>query len=170
MLKRIPGFDDYYASENGKIYSGKSGKLKVKEIKQYSKTHDYLYVTLFKNGKRHYLRVNRVIALTFIPNPNNLPEVNHKDEDKTNNSVTNLEWCTSSYNKTYGDRSKKVAKKVSDPRIKRANNKSGYKGIWITKYNTYKVYFNRAYLGTYKTFDEALKVRKKAEQLEYDFF
>lgn len=167
MIKEIINYPDYYVDDSGNVYSRKYGYLR--KLKQYPKTYGYLYVALSKNGKKDYLRVHRLVAEAFIPNQDNLPEVNHKDEDKTNNSVDNLEWCTSSYNKTYGDRSKKVAKKVSDPRIKRANNKSGYKGICITKYNTYAVYFNRVYLGTYKTFDEALKVRKKAEQLEYDF-
>ena len=47
--------------------------------------------------------VHRLVAITFIPNPNDLPIINHKDEDKTNNNVNNLEWCTSKYNSNYGN-------------------------------------------------------------------
>ena len=164
MIKTIKDYPGYYASTDGKIYSDKSGELI--ELKQYPKTYGYLYVVLRQNNKRKYLRVHRVIASTFLDNPNNLPEVNHKDEDKTNNRVNNLEWCDSSYNKSYGKRSDKVRRKVSDPTIPRKNNTSGRKGVWVTKYGTYVAYMNGKYLGTYKTFEDAVKAREKAE-LEY---
>lgn len=62
----------------------------------------YLFVNLYKNGKRKPRTIHRLVAKAFIPNPDNLPEVNHKDEDKTNNNVENLEWCTKSHNCSYG--------------------------------------------------------------------
>lgn len=62
----------------------------------------YRKVTLFKNGVGHKFQVHRLVATAFIPNPNNLPQVNHKDEDPSNNNVENLEWCTASYNVNYG--------------------------------------------------------------------
>jgi hypothetical protein len=161
MIKQIPNYPDYYADDSGKIYSTKYGKML--EIKQYPKTHGYLYVVLFKNNKRHYLRAHRVIAETFIPNPDNLPEVNHKDENKTNNAVSNLEWCTASYNKFYGTRIERTSKAKNDPNKPYKNNKSGRKGIWETKYHTWKVTFNREYLGTFKTFEDAVKARERAE-------
>lgn len=167
MIREINGYSDYYADDSGKIYSRKSGELK--ELKQYPKTHGYLYVVLRKNNKRYYLRVHRLIAETFIHNPDNLPEVNHKDENKANNRVNNLEWCTSRKNKIHGSRIYRVARKVSDPNIQRKNNTSGRKGVFKTKWNTWKVYFNRKYLGTFKTFDEAVKVREKAEKEAYNF-
>ena len=164
MIKEIKDYPGYYASTDGKIYSDKSGTLI--ELKQYKKTYGYLYVVLRQNNKRKYLRVHRVIASTFLDNPNGLPEVNHKDEDKSNNRVTNLEWCDSSYNKFYGTRLEKVRRKVNDPTIPRKNNTSGRKGIHITKYGTYVAYMNRKYLGTYKRFEDAVQVREKAEQEE----
>lgn len=167
MIKEIKDYPGYYADDSGKIYSRKSGKLKEK--KQFPKTHGYMYVALYHNNKRYYPRVHRVMASTFIPNPNNLPEVNHKDEDKTNNRVNNLEWCTSKDNKIYGSRREKIARKVSDPNIQRVNNTSGRKGVFKTRWNTWKVTFNRKYLGTFKTFDEAVKVREKAEKEAYNF-
>jgi len=65
------------------------------------------YLLVNANGGK-YEQIHRLVALTFIPNPNNLPEVNHKDEDKTNNKVSNLEWCTHQYNSSYGNRAKKI--------------------------------------------------------------
>lgn len=62
----------------------------------------YLMLCLNKNGKPHRERVHRLVALAFIPNPDHLPCVNHKDEDKLNNSIDNLEWCSYEYNNAYG--------------------------------------------------------------------
>ena len=64
----------------------------------------YLHVCFFTNGKRVCKRVHRLVAETFIPNPNNLPQVNHRDEDVRNNNVFNLEWCDASYNIEYRER------------------------------------------------------------------
>lgn len=71
----------------------------------------YIRVVFTVNGKRKSFAVHRLVAEAFIPNPNNLPEVNHKDENKSNNSVNNLEWCTRSYNNNYGTRNRRVAEK-----------------------------------------------------------
>lgn len=69
-----------------------------------------VYVMLSKGGKRKNVTIHRLVANAFIPNPNNLPEVNHIDEDPSNNVVDNLEWCTRTYNSNYGtvrDRARK---------------------------------------------------------------
>ena len=60
-----------------------------------------MQVKLFKNGEQKYYLVHRLVANAFIPNPFNYPEVNHIDENKTNNCVDNLEWCTRQYNHEY---------------------------------------------------------------------
>lgn len=70
--------------------------------------NDYYSVTLSKEGKTKSIRIHRLVAETFIPNPDNLPEVNHKDENKVNNSVSNLEWCDRQYNNTYNDHNAKI--------------------------------------------------------------
>lgn len=74
-------------------------------------------VHLFKDGKSYYMYVHRLVALTFIPNPNNLSQVNHKDENPLNNNVDNLEWCNCKYNCNYGTRGVRVAKghRLNDP-------------------------------------------------------
>lgn len=70
----------------------------------------YLHVTLWKDGKARDHTVHRLVALAFIPNPENLPFINHKDEVRTNNIVGNLEWCTPKYNYNYSKVSEKVVK------------------------------------------------------------
>jgi len=87
----------YYCDTEGNIYNSKG-----RRIKPYDNGYGYLIVDIRIMGKRKHIKVHRIIATAFIPNPHLLPEVNHKDEDKHNNAVENLEWCTSSYNKTYG--------------------------------------------------------------------
>lgn len=73
----------------------------------------YCRVTLHKNGKKYKKQVHRLVAQAFIPNENNYPCVNHKDECKTNNCVSNLEWCTHKYNSDYGSRNSLISKRVS---------------------------------------------------------
>ena len=72
-------------------------------VKPLKKSNGYLQVRLSKNGNQKKYYVHRLVAQTFIPNPDNLPQVNHKDYDKTNNCVSNLEWCDNSYNMRYSD-------------------------------------------------------------------
>ena len=67
----------------------------------------YYGVQMSKNGMHRLESVHRVVALAFIPNPNDYPQVNHKDENKWNNCVNNLEWCTSKYNNSYGTLNKR---------------------------------------------------------------
>ena len=73
----------------------------------------YEMVALYKEGKARNIKVHRLVAQAFIPNPNNYPQVNHKDENKTNNDVKNLEWCTNEYNHNYGTRNERVGKSLS---------------------------------------------------------
>lgn len=109
----LPGYEGLYRISNlGEIVStprkGTNGGTK-----QYRITHKgYAEVTLCKDGKQRTEKVHRLVALTFIPNPNNLPEVNHRDENKLNNRVDNLEWCTTQYNLNYGTRTVKSGRPV----------------------------------------------------------
>lgn len=87
---------DYIVSSDGKVYSAStySPSYYHKEISQRLNSDGYLQVTVGKTGHRSQYRVHRMVAEAFVPNPNNLPEVNHKDYDRTNNNADNLEWCT----------------------------------------------------------------------------
>ena len=77
-------------------------------MKPLKSTSGYLQVGLFDgNGKCKKMFIHRLVALTFLSNTDNLPEVNHKDECKTNNRLDNLEWCDSKYNNNYGTRTKR---------------------------------------------------------------
>lgn len=95
-LDRIQRRTDY---RTGKQYETfKKGLM----ITQNQGKNGYMRAKIFdKDGQRKIALVHRLVAMAFIPNPDNLPEVNHKDEDKTNNRADNLEWCTQSYNVTY---------------------------------------------------------------------
>lgn len=93
ILKPIENFDGYFISNLGNVYSNKKGDLKKLSTFLDGKGN-YLLVGLSVNGKCKGCLVHRLVAMAFIPNLNNLPEVNHKDKNKQNNVVTNLEWCT----------------------------------------------------------------------------
>lgn len=103
QISKIKGFENvkegYYILKNGKVlsYCDSHGGLRKepKELKQYKKTGGYLNVALMTNdNKVKYVRVHRLVALAFIPNPNNKEYVNHIDENRQNNDVNNLEWVT----------------------------------------------------------------------------
>lgn len=99
MLKPINGFEGYLiSSENGQIYSNVKGK-NMFPLKTFTKPDGYLAVSLWDNSirgnkKRKTFLVHRLVAETFIPNTYNKPTVNHKDGNKQNNCVDNLEWAT----------------------------------------------------------------------------
>ena len=78
----------------------------------------YPQVSLYKNGKYRTKKVHRIVAEAFIPNPKGFLEINHRDENKSNNELSNLEWCTREYNNNYGKRTKKVSKKVRAINVK----------------------------------------------------
>lgn len=112
IWKPIKDFENLYeVSNKGRVKSlnyRHSGKEKL--IKISLDNLGYMHVGIFKEGKHYCKRVHRLVAEAFIPNPNNYKEINHINEDKTDNRVENLEWCTRKYNVNYGDRNYKMVK------------------------------------------------------------
>ena len=105
----IKGFEDYQITDDGRVWSKKRNKW----LKLGNTGNGYYQVHLCKNGKVKVYLVHRLVAEHFIPNPDNLPEVNHKDECKASNVVENLEWCDSKYNANFGNRNSKIREQVS---------------------------------------------------------
>ena len=93
-----------YINNNGGLYFRKEKIMKVCKDKK-----GYNVCGLSKNNNPKTLKVHRLVASAFIPNPNNLPQVNHRNEDKTDNRVDNLEWCDNDYNRNYGTRNKRAS-------------------------------------------------------------
>ena len=92
-MKEHPTEQGIFVCEDGRVFSNRSGKLI--ELKTHTMWKGYVLVTIRSNGVKKKHRVHRLVAQTYLPNPDNLPEVNHIDRDKTNNHVSNLEWITS---------------------------------------------------------------------------
>lgn len=102
MLKTIPNLQNYQIDEEGNVYSLTTNKYIKARL---NKKLGYMYIDLYPEPqKKKTYRLHRLVAETFIPNPNNLPQVNHKDGNKLNNNVDNLEWCDNGYNQRHAYR------------------------------------------------------------------
>ena len=104
---KIEGFENYEVSNLGKVRNIKSGRI----IKPSLNKNGYLRIWLCENNKKKYLYLHRIIATAFIDNSEEKPCVNHIDENKTNNDLSNLEWCTERENAIHGTRTKRAAEK-----------------------------------------------------------
>ena len=120
----IPNYENKYLVSNlGNVKSlNYRGNTNTEHKLTFDTSSGYARVTLFdKNGCRKKFSVHFLVAITFISNPNKLPCINHKDENKLNNEVSNLEWCTHKYNSNYGtaiERTKSHSQKVYEQRRK----------------------------------------------------
>lgn len=118
IWKDIKDYENKYQISNyGRVKSlfNKSWDKKTKRerILTIKTTGNYPHIRLFKNNVGKNFLVHRLVAETFIPNPQKKSQVNHIDENKYNNCISNLEWCDSTYNINYGERTKKVKEKLS---------------------------------------------------------
>lgn len=116
IFKDIEGYEGLYQISNfGNVKSLRFGKEKI--LKERT-INGYLAVNLHKDGKKKSYLVHRLVASAFLPNPNNLLQVNHIDEVKTNNRVDNLEWCSAKYNVNYGLRMQRfIESNTNNPKI-----------------------------------------------------
>ena len=120
IWRDIEGYEGSYQVSNlGRVKSlfreagtvNKKYTCKEKILKPRRQKRDYYAVMLWKDGKSRQFRVHRLVAQAFIPNPDNLPVINHKDENPSNNEADNLEWCTVKYNSYYGTCRDKIRQK-----------------------------------------------------------
>ena len=118
----IENHPSYFISNFGRVFSKKSNKIMKNRVVS---KNGYQQITLDNSQ----LLVHRLVAQAFIPNPNNLPCVNHKDENPGNNDFRNLEWCTYKYNSNYGTNPSRHSKKMLD----RYNNDPDWKSDCIKR-------------------------------------
>lgn len=119
IWKDIEEYEGLYQVSNlGRVKRLKGKYVSAERMVNPSRhTDGYLQFNLCKNGKRKNHKIHRLVAQAFIPNPENKPEVNHIDEDKTNNNINNLEWSTRKENVNHGTRNERVSKTMSTPII-----------------------------------------------------
>lgn len=118
-MGRVKSLKRTITGKNGQIY-----EVEEKLLTQSTITGGYLYVTLSDHGECRSYPVHRLVATAFIPNPGNLSDVNHKNENKTNNSVDNLEWMSHKDNLNYGTYKERMALAVSKP-VSQIDKKTG---------------------------------------------
>ena len=112
FLDDIPGWEGYSISEEGYVYNNKLHRF----VSACLDDKGYYIIHLQRNRKQYHRRIHRLLALTFIPNPENLPNVDHKNRDQSDNNLSNLRWCSQ-------DQNMKNSSKV------RLTTSSKYKGV-----------------------------------------
>lgn len=121
IWKDIEGYERLYqVSDLGRVRSldredAQGRRIKGTVLAGSLNGKGYLKVSLCRDGDVEGKLIHRLVAEAFLDNPDNFPQVNHKDENKTNNVVSNLEWCSALYNDMYGTRNKRVAKALERP-------------------------------------------------------
>ena len=105
-------------------------------IKNQIERKGYERVHLYKDKKGKYFKIHRLVAMAFIPNPDNLPQVNHRDENKTNNRVDNLEWCTQEYNLNYGTATRRTQLANTNGKLSKPVLQYTLEGIFIKEWKS----------------------------------
>lgn len=143
--KTIPNYEDYQVSTYGRVkrlayYKNVCGGSKQyceeRILKPQHRKLGYLAVHLSKNSVVKSFLIHRLVAIVFIPNPNNLPQVNHKDENTSNNHVENLEWCDQKYNSNYGTSKHRIASKLKNGPLSKSVEQYDRKGVFIGDFSS----------------------------------
>ena len=160
VWRDVVGYEGLYkVSNKGNIYSveridSRGRKCGGRTLRPSYDQMGYSKVVLYMNGIRKHKRIHRLVAEAFLPNPNNYPEINHRDEVKANNHVENLEWCTREYNVNHGKRTEKVSQKLSK-KVKAVNVESGevliFSSVMEARNKGYSGSVSSACKGNYKS-------------------
>ena len=150
--KSIPGYEGLYeVSSYGRVRSVErcdrfNHKIVSKILKPNYVNSGYFRVGMYKNKTFKYYLIHRLVAQAFIPNPDNLPQVNHKDEDKSNNRVDNLEWCSRSYNMNYGTlQQRRIQTNINNGKYTGNSKTKEYRKEYSKKYKKEHIEHTREY-------------------------
>lgn len=135
--KDVPGYEGFYKVSNTGLVKSLERSVNLRETNNHAENRlkerirhfstgrrGYKQVVLSRDGKTKAFLVHRLVAVVFIPNPENLPVINHKDGDPSNNNVENLEWCTYKYNNEYDNRIDRCREKIRNTLKRRYQKKS----------------------------------------------
>ena len=141
--KSIPDYEEYQVSTLGRVKrlayyknvcGGSKQHCEERILKPQKRKRGYQAVMLSKNSKAKSFLVHRLVAIVFIPNPDNLPQVNHKDENTSNNCVDNLEWCNQCYNSNYGTSKYRISTKLKNGILSKPVEQYCKNGMFIMEY------------------------------------
>lgn len=144
----IQDYPNYLIYETGDVFNDKTNRF----LKPQNNDTGYSVVNLYKNGKSKQFKIHRLVAIHYIPNPENKPFVDHIDGDKTNNSIENLRWATNMENCN-------AFKKMPTNNTSGVKNITYYNNRWIYKKTKYK----KTHFKYFKTFEQACEYKRKYE-------
>lgn len=143
IWKPIPNYEEYEVSTFGRVKrlaynkyvcGGSFQHCNERVLASQPRKNGYQAVVLSKKGVVKSFLIHRLVALTFIPNPYNLPQVNHKDENPSNNCVGNLEWCDQKYNSNYGTSKNRIALKLKNGLLSKPVQQYCTDGTFVREY------------------------------------
>lgn len=141
--RAIPNYEEYEVSNFGRVKrlaynkpvcGGSLQHCEERILALQPRKHGYKAVMLSKNSKVKSFLVHRLVAFAFIPNPKNLPHINHKDENPSNNCVNNLEWCNQKYNSNYGTSKERISTKLKNGILSKSVEQYDKEGNYINEY------------------------------------
>jgi len=157
----------YLVSNNGDIKSIKTGIIRNKNINH--EGYYFVSISLGSRSDKVTIRIHKAVAESFINNPNNYPIVNHKDGNKLNNNITNLEWCTYKYNSEHAQRMGLINNEKSKKVIKSLSNNTIYNSITEAAYEYKKIYPFKKMDTIRKNINRALIKNSKAYGTKWEY-